>query len=140
MKIKNWLSSSLSKKYLIIGIPIGFISVILVYLVCCWIIFSGVKSITTQATEEFRLTPVQSLIAVIESNKFGFEKKNDAIWALGQIGDKKALPILEQIFTDKIEKHCNRSENICQYEVQKAIKFCRSNFIVTRWMYGGFKS
>ena len=66
---------------------------------------------------------------------FTFEEKNNAIWALGQIGNKESLPLLERLYTGDIRYRCNRTRYICQYELKKAIKFINSDFIVTRWMY-----
>ena len=93
MLIEKWKSSLLIKKALLFVLPVGVIAITLLYAISCILIFSSVKSICTKAKNEFNSDHVEALMALIESEKFNFEEKNNAIWALGQIGDKKALPL-----------------------------------------------
>jgi len=89
-----------------------------------------------KAKGNFAFDTVESLIELIKSEKYTYSEKNKAIWALGQIGDKRALPILKQLDTDEIQnKPLNSKQYIVQYSVEKAIKQINSSFIATRWMY-----
>ncbi|OGF99572.1 hypothetical protein A2Y99_04370 [Candidatus Gottesmanbacteria bacterium RBG_13_37_7] len=78
---------------------------------------------------------VQSLIALIRSDTNSYRSRNTAIWALGQLADKNALPFLYELYQSLPEqKKCPYDQFICKYEVQKAIKWCeRGN--ITSWMY-----
>jgi hypothetical protein len=135
--VKKWRSFSFPQKVLVFILPSGVIAIMLLYAISCTLIFSSVKSICDRAKKEFKINNTESLMALIESEKFNFEEKNDAIWALGQSGNKKSLPLLERLYTGKIRNRCNRHQYICQYELKKAIKFINSDFVVTRWMYRG---
>jgi len=62
-------------------------------------------------------------------------KRNHAIWALGQLGDKRALPSLEKLYTGE---PCDHSKYVCQYELKKAIKLCRGGLNITAWTWRRF--
>ena len=123
------------ERVLIFG-PIILIIAAAIYAISCFSIFSGVKSICFEAKKEFKGDSVEALMALIESDKFGFQEKNKAIWALGQIGDKRAMPLLEKLNTGEVQKApYNTDKYIVQYSVKKAIKQCKGEFSLTRWMY-----
>jgi len=98
-------------------------------------IHAGVKSACIQAKQKHDGDCVESLIAFIKSETSTLREKNRAIWALGQLADKKALPFLEEMNESIPPKTpCNHDEQICQYEIEKAIKWCRQGNL-TSWMY-----
>lgn len=43
-------------------------------------------------------------MVLVESDKFGYREKNKAIWALGQIGDRRAVPLLEKLYTGEVQE------------------------------------
>ena len=69
------------------------------------LIYMGVKSICEIASNKFESDNIEALISLIQSDEFSFKQKNKAIWALGQIGDRRALPLLRKLDTD--EKACS---------------------------------
>lgn len=98
-------------------------------------IYRSVYKITTIAKNEFKEDAVISLINLIESDNYDFIDKNSAIWALGQLADKRALPFLEEINSEAYENTpCNRKKGICKREIEKAIQWC-SKGNLTSWMY-----
>ena len=130
-----------SKRIIIYTLSIGFGCIIILYGITCWILFSEVKEVCDKAVQEFKGDTIESLTELLHSDKYGYEEKNDAIWALGQIEDPKALPVLERFYTGiPCEKPCRRDQSICQYEVRKALKTCRGAFSVTKWMYFSYKN
>ena len=136
MPIKKNDTRSRWEKVLIFGPIILIIAAAAIYAFSCFSIFSGVKSICSEANKEFKGDSVEALMALIESDKFGFREKNKAIWALGQIGDKRALPLLEKLNTGEVQKAPRNPEKyIVQYTVKKAIKQCKGEFSLTRWTY-----
>ncbi|HPG38263.1 MAG TPA: hypothetical protein PLP19_01710 [bacterium] len=135
MSSQNSKPTAWLKKALLYAIPGGALAMAILYAIACLFIFTSVKTICTKAEREFKQDHVTSLMAVVISDKFTDKDKNDAIWALGQIGAKQALPLLESMYTGIKDKRCNRHETICQYELEKAIRFINSKFIITRWMY-----
>jgi len=98
-------------------------------------IYSSVKGKCLSAMEEFQKDCVESWIEVIKSDSHSFKEKNGAVWAMGQIADKKALPFLESLSeTTSFKEPCKLNEDICGFEVRKAIKWCTKGNI-TSWMY-----
>lgn len=99
-------------------------------------IYQSVFEISMKAKNNFGFDTVDSLVALVKSDKYSYYEKNQAIWALGQIGDKRALPTLSKLDTDEIQqKPWNSKKYIVQYTVEKSIKQINSSFIATRWMY-----
>ncbi len=104
-------------------------------------IFVSVKEICAVAMERHQGDNVEALIALAGSQTASFRDRNRAIWALGQIGDKRALPLLEELDTDeKQKKPYDRSAYIVQYTVEKAINQINGGFMATRWMYRWLKT
>jgi hypothetical protein len=99
-------------------------------------IFSSVQDISKAAKQRYDGDTVEALMALIESRDASFREKNGAIWALGQIGDKRALPLLERLDTDDLQpRPYDPDQYIVQYSVEKAIRQIQSRASLTRWMY-----
>ena len=81
--------------------------------------------VAKEVSAVFQKDKVESLLEVIESKNYTLKEKNQAIWALGVLKDKRALPKLEDLYT---EKKCNHDKELCQYEVQKAILKIKGKF------------
>ncbi len=124
------------RKIILSVILISLAVLIILFAISLRMIYTGVKSICEIASEKFETDNVEALISLIESDAFSFKQKNRAIWALGQIGDRRALHLLRKLDTDEIqEKPLDSDKYIVQYSVEKAIRQINSNFIITRWMY-----
>jgi hypothetical protein len=99
-------------------------------------IYQGVSEICTFATDRYPGDHIEALIALTADEDAPFADRNRAIWALGQIGDERALSLLKRLDTPEIqEKPYDSNSFIVQYSVEKAIDQINSNFVVTRWMY-----
>jgi len=100
-------------------------------------IYRQVTRITEVAKSEFSGDAVEALSSLIESDAYGFEDKNTAIWALGQLADPEALPFLEKLNSETEEDIIpfDRSSGLSKYEIEKAIKWCQKGNL-TSWMYG----
>jgi hypothetical protein len=103
-------------------------------------IYRQVNRITAIAKSEFPGEAVEALSSLIESDLHGFEQKNTAIWALGQLADPEALPLLEQLDAETPEDSVpfDRSGGLSKYEIEKAIKWCTKGNL-TSWMYTKIK-
>ena len=124
------------RRFVIFTSSIVFSFIIILYGIICWTIFADVKGICNHAKEEFNGDVITSLTKLLNSDKYGYKDKNDAIWAMGQIGDPKALPVLESFYTGKpCERPCSLNKSICQRELKKAIQACNGAFSATKWMY-----
>ncbi len=99
-------------------------------------IFVDVDEACTGAKQRYPGDHVEALIALIEADDVPFKEKNRAIWALGQIGDRRALPLLRKLDTDEVQKKpYDPGRYICQYSVDKAIRHIEGDISLTRWMY-----
>lgn len=103
---------------------IGFVSV-------CFSIRAGVKEMSAEAVKEFPGDRVQALIAYVGSENHTLKKRNRAVWALGQIGDSRALPVLESYYTGG---ECDHDKNLCQRELKHAIYGCKGGINLTAWL------
>jgi hypothetical protein len=113
-----------------------FVSTVLVfYGAGCGMIYSSVAAFTQEAQEVYGGEPVPALIALLEDENASYENKNNAVWALGQIGDKRALPVLNELFTGEVqERPYDATAYIIQHTVRKAVRQI-NGFTLTRWMY-----
>ena len=89
-----------------------------------WLIASGVHAVSEAALLERPGDPVPALMAYMELPTHTLRERNRAVWALGQLGDARALPVLEKHFTDL---PCEHSRALCQDELRKAIRLCRAD-------------
>ena len=101
---------------------IGLVLIVALSLGTTWLIASGVHAASDAALLERPGDRVPALIAYLESPGHNLRDRNRAIWALGQLGDARALPVLEKHFTGK---PCEHSRALCQAELKKAIRLCR---------------
>lgn len=121
-------------KIILAILKIPAILIFIVAVISFYSIYSSVKEKCESAVQEFGEDCVGSLAEVVKSADHTYVEKNGAVWAIGQIADKKALPFLHELAETASYKDCNLSQNICGFEVQKAIKWCTKGN-VTSWMY-----
>ena len=119
------------KKVIVYGASICFAFLFIVYLWVGFDIRSGVKQISAEATQQYPGDRVEALIAYVKSEDHSLRKRNLAVWALGQIGDKRALPMLTASYTSR---PCNHDSLLCQHELQKAINLCQGDINATAWL------
>jgi hypothetical protein len=74
---------------------------------------------------QFKGDRVEALIALVNCEECNLNDRNLAVWALGQLTDKRALPTLYKYRRPGIP--CNHMTSICQYEIAKAIKWTEGN-------------
>lgn len=71
------------------------------------------------AARQFGGDRVEALMQQVECSSCAMKQRKDAVWALGQIGDRRALPVLRAQLTGR---RCDHTRELCQYELQKAIR------------------
>jgi hypothetical protein len=95
----------------------------------------GVRKFSQMAQDKFHSDRVASLIAMVDCDSCAMNDRNHAVWALGQLADTRALPVLEKHYTGK---PCDHFRDICQYELQKALRLMRNGYnsesLFWRWM------
>jgi hypothetical protein len=107
-KVILWISGS------IIGL------LLIAYLGLNALIYWGVRAEAKKAMAAFHGDRVAALIAVVDCDACDLRDRNHAVWALGQLHDKRALPVLHKYYTGK---PCDHRRRVCQYELSKAIKW-----------------
>jgi hypothetical protein len=96
------------------------------------------KKICKTATQKYPGDKVEALMMSVESKEYGYDAhryraNNYAIWALGQLGDKCALPFLRKLSTGE---PCDHETNLCQGEIKEAIqKLERNQFNLPKFLW-----
>jgi hypothetical protein len=96
------------------------IIVLVLYLGCSFMIGWGINSRSRSAMAQFDGDRVEALIAHVDCETCSPEDRTRAVWALGQLRDKRALPVLHKYRT---RKPCDHLRQICQYEINKALRW-----------------
>jgi len=120
-----------ARKVLFYGTLCGTAFMLAAFVVVCWSIRSGVREISAKAVQEYPGERVEALISYVSSDSHSLRDRNRAVWALGQIGDKRALPVLKGFYKGG---DCDHDKALCQHELQKAIKLCEGSVNATAWL------
>lgn len=106
-----------------------------ILLIPTFMIYKKVKTTCIHAKSLYSKDCVTSLIVFAQDEDNSFKSRNTAIWALGQLADKRAIKYLEFASEESSAQiPCDSSTSICKYEVQKALKWCQHGNI-TNWLY-----
>ncbi len=110
--------------------------VLLVWVALSLSIGNQVRTAIAAAQEQHGGEPVAALLAVVRTSETPLDERNRAIWALGQLGDKDALPELRALVTGR---ECDHTHELCQRELKKAIALCSNgtNVGAVVWRHGG---
>lgn len=95
-----------------------------------WIGFD-VKNQCLQAKREYGGKCSQALSKLLDDENKLYRQRNSAIWVLGQMGDEKALPVLQKYYTGQIPDREPLDSTISQYELEKAIKLVQGGTNIT---------
>jgi len=102
---------------------LGVSAVFLLFVIAgCAAVFAsihvGVNDAARSAMTKYPGDRVQALGAVVDCPNCSREERNRAVWALGQIRDARALPILMKYYNQPGQT-CRQ---VCQHELQKAVE------------------
>ena len=124
------------KKIILYVIGIGVMFFLLTFFVSANLIGDEVENRCKIAQQEYEGDCVEALMKFIEDETNNYREKNNAIWALGQLGDKRALPFLQKYYTGyDSNNRIKQNEAISQYELYKAIKLLNGSFNVTAFIW-----
>lgn len=104
------------------------------FVTCSWIGYD-VKKQCHDATKDYGGDCVESLTQLLNDEDRSFHERNSAIWALGQLGDSRALPILQSYYTGNIPDREPLDETISQYELKKAVNLTSGGFNMGAWVW-----
>ncbi len=119
------------KKVLVYGTLSCLALLLILFVMVSWSIRSSVKSISAKATQEHAGDRIEALMTYVNSENHSLRERNRAVWALGQIDDERALPVLERFNTGQ---PCNHDTSLCQRELGKATKLCKGGLNLTAWL------
>ena len=116
---------------------VGFL--VVAYFAISLVIGSGVRSVSAAALGEQPGDRVAAIMAYADASTHSLKDRNRAVWALGQLGDPRALAVLEKYYTGQ---PCDHARALCQHELKKAIKLCRggTNLSAFVWRCGSLRS
>ncbi len=78
----------------------------------------GVTDAARSAMKKYPGDRVQAFCSLVDCQTCSRQERNRAVWALGQIRDARALPILMKYYNQPGQT----CRNVCQNELQKAIE------------------
>lgn len=112
--------------------------VMFIFLVSVNLIGYSVKEKCYLAQEKYNGDCVEALLDYLKDENNNFSERNSAIWALGQLGDERALPILKSYYIGYSGERCNRSQTLSQLELKRAIGYMQGNPNITTffWRFG----
>lgn len=111
----------------------GFITLTFV-VTSVWIGFS-VKDHCLAAQGKYEGDCVEALARVLDDEENSLRERNTATWALGQMGDERALETLQKYYTGDIPDREPYDETLSQYELKKAINLIESGLNVTHLIW-----
>lgn len=120
-----------------ITLAVGFSLFVLFFVITCTWIGMDVKTKCFEARKQYGGSCVEALSRLLDDNRQGYRPRNSAIWALGQLGNNQALPILQRYYTGNIPEREPLDKTISQYELKKAIDLINSgkNMTAVFWRY-----
>jgi hypothetical protein len=98
---------------------------------------SSVRTVAEEAMAQHAGDRVEALMAFVQSEDHTLQRRNRAVWALGQLGDPRALKLLESLRTGR---PCDHHSELCQRELHKAIALCRGGTNVSAWIWRGSRA
>lgn len=88
------------------------VGTLVVIVVLFWIIYSPVREVSTAAQIQFGGDRLEALLRYIESDEHSLKEKNHTVWAIGQFGDERAIPILKKFWTVNLASDLAELTNI----------------------------
>ncbi len=128
-------STSRLRRVLLKGILIVLLACVVVIILLSLSIELHIKKTCEIAARKYPGDKVEALIMFADSKENSLRENNHAVWALGQLGDKRALPFLTKLLTGG---PCDHETNLCQGEIQEAIqKLERNKFNLPEFFFRG---
>ncbi len=120
-----------AKDLIIYGGSIGIVFLIFLFLLSTNIIGYSVKEKCQVAQSKYQGDCVESLMAFLDDEDNDLRSRNSAIWALGQLGDDRAVSNLEKYYSGNIEKRGALDEQLSQLMLKRAINLASGGLNLT---------
>jgi hypothetical protein len=112
----QWVS--MRRKLLLIGTGLTML-LILALAGMVVLIRSGLQRSSDDAVARFPGDRVEALMQVADCDTCALADRNNAVWALGQMAEERAISVLRKHYDGK---PCTHASRLCQYELRKAIR------------------
>lgn len=134
LEILKWVKNN--KKLLKKILAIGLIVFVSFFVLTSRIIGQSVRETCFKAQLKYEETCVIALMDTLNNPRETYTDRNNAIWALGQIGDSRALDLLHSYYKgEKPRNHENLEQEISQYELYRAIKLLEGGVNLTAFIW-----
>ena len=98
------------------------------------IIGSYLRSVSRKAQSQFPGKRVEALIALAQCQSCDRRDRNNAVWALGQLDDQRALPVLESCYAGNDGELLDRETLQIALRHLRHLDWNRSEAFLWRWM------
>jgi hypothetical protein len=126
--MKTRLKSHLFHRIMLWGCGLGAALLFAAFLFISFRIGAEVRATSRMATQQHPGDRVEALIQFVEDSDHPLRERDRAVWALGQLGDRRALPVLRKYYSGE---PCDHSNELCQRELDKAIKLMEGGVNIT---------
>jgi len=113
----------------------GLATFVLVFLVTATWIGVSVKEKCLIAEGKYGGDCTHALMLTLDDESNSYRVRNEAIWALGQLGDQKAKSTIERYYTGNIPTREPYDVDLSQHEMQKALKLLDGDFNITHLVW-----
>ena len=96
----------------------GVLAIAVSLLVLEGVIRLDARATGNRAAARFGGDRIRGLTALVDCSQCSLRERDIAVWALGELRDRRALPALKAHYTGG---KCDHTSNLCQYELGKAI-------------------
>ncbi len=127
------------RRRMIVGIGIAAVAgCVFAFVLLSLTIGYHVRATATRAIAEYPGDRVTALMAYASSDDHSLRNRNRAIWALGQLGDARALPLLKSLRAEHEDQPCDHDHYLCHHELDKATRACDggTNISALIWRHG----
>ncbi|PIQ68393.1 MAG: hypothetical protein COV91_04330 [Candidatus Taylorbacteria bacterium CG11_big_fil_rev_8_21_14_0_20_46_11] len=128
----------INKNLIIYIFSVGLVIFLFMFLLSINLIGYSVKEKCRIARAKYSGDCAQALISFLDDENNSFQDRNSAIWALGQLGDKRSLPVLKKYYIGYSGERHDRSQSLAQLELKRAIGYMEGNLNITPffWRFG----
>ena len=112
------MGSSPGWKRLVLWSFAGLLAIAVLLLLLQGYIRLSVLATSDSAVERFGGDRISGLAAMVNCSECRLKDRDMAVWALGELRDRRALPVLRAHYKGG---KCNHSSELCQYNLGKAI-------------------
>lgn len=114
-----------------------YLLVVLVMVNIGWVITSTwvgyrVRSVCIAATQIYSGGCVEALTKVVDEEKHDGQFRNRSVWALGQLGDQRALSVLQKHYQiSSITAQNSNSSSLNRHDLQASINLIKQSHNIT---------